>query len=172
MVYLSNIPRESTLRGCRIGKNNQEEAMKTVKDILNSKIDPETHSIGPNDTVWDAIKLMTEKGVGALLVTERHQLIGIVSERDYMRKVALMGRASQTTAVKEIMTPSPFTVSPEEKIDVCMELMTEKRIRHLPVTNSDSLCGMLSIRDVLESTMEEQKHLIQQMEQYIRGESY
>ena len=146
--------------------------MKTVKDILNSKIDPETHSIEPDATVWDAIKLMSEKGVGALLVTENNRLVGIVSERDYMRKVALMGRASQTTAVREIMTANPFTVSPEERLGVCMELMTEKRFRHLPVTAGDTLCGMLSIRDVLESTMEDQKHLIQQLEQYIRGESY
>lgn len=146
--------------------------MKTVKDILNSKIDPETHSIRPDAKVWDAIKLMTEKGVGALLVTDDDKLVGIVSERDYMRKVALMGRASQTTAVEEIMTPNPITVTLDEKIDICMELMTEKRIRHLPVSSNGRLQGMLSIRDVLETTMEEQKHLIQQLEQYIRGESY
>lgn len=146
--------------------------MKTVKDILNSKIDPETYSIAPESTVWEAIELMTEKGVGALLVTDTERLVGIVSERDYMRKVALMGRASQTTAVKDIMTPNPITVSLEEKMDICMELMTERRIRHLPVVANGRLFGMLSIRDVLENTMEEQKHLILQLEQYIRGESY
>jgi CBS domain-containing protein len=122
--------------------------------------------------VWDAIKLMTEKGVGALLVTQGDRLVGIVSERDYLRKVALMGRSSQTTAVSEIMTPNPFTVSPDTPMETCREMMTEKRIRHLPVTLNDTLLGMLSIRDVLESTMEEQKHLIQQLEQYIRGETY
>ena len=146
--------------------------MKTVKDILNSKIDPETHSIAPDGTVWDAIKLMSEKGVGALLVTENNLLTGIISERDYLRKVALMGRASQTTPVRDIMTPNPITVTPDESIDLCMELMTEKKIRHLPVTANGKLFGMLSIRDLLENIMEEQKHLIQQLEQYIRGESY
>jgi CBS domain-containing protein len=146
--------------------------MKTVKDILNSKTNAETHSVSPDALVWDAIKLMTEKGVGALLVTQGDRLVGIVSERDYLRKVALMGRSSQTTAVSEIMTPNPFTVSPDTPMETCREMMTEKRIRHLPVTLNDTLLGMLSIRDVLESTMEEQKHLIQQLEQYIRGETY
>jgi len=146
--------------------------MKTVNDILHSKHDTETHHIAPNAMVWDAIKLMTEKGVGALLVTENDQLVGIVSERDYMRKVALMGRSSQTTEVRDIMTANPFTVTPEERMEACMELMTEKRIRHLPVATHGKLLGMLSIRDVLDCTLEEQKHLIQQLEQYIRGESY
>jgi len=146
--------------------------MKKVKDILNSKIDPDTHSVEPNATVWDAIELMTEKSVGALLVTENQELLGVISERDYMRKVALLGRASKSTAVKEIMTPNPITVTPEETMDACMTLMTEKRIRHLPVVSDGKIFGMLSIRDLLESTMEEQKHLIQQLEQYIRGETY
>ena len=115
---------------------------------------------------------MSEKGVGALLIVENHKLIGIVSERDYLRKVALMGRASQTTEVREIMTSNPITVTPDEGIDLCMELMTKKGIRHLPVATDDKIYGMLSIRDLLENIMEEQKHLIVQLEQYIRGESY
>jgi CBS domain-containing protein len=149
--------------------------MKNVKDILNSKADPETYSVSPDVMVWDAIKLMSEKGVGALLVTQKTDaanLVGIISERDYMRKVALLGRSSKSTEVKDIMTANPITVTPEETMDACMALMTEKRIRHLPVVGDGKLCGMLSIRDLLESTMEEQKHLIQQLEQYIRGESY
>lgn len=146
--------------------------MKNVKDILNSKVDPETYSIAPSAMVWDAIKSMSEKGVGALLVTEDHKLVGIISERDYMRKVALLGRSSKSTEVKEIMTADPITVTPEETMEACMALMTEKRIRHLPVVSNGKLFGMLSIRDLLESTMEEQKHLIEQLEQYIRGESY
>jgi CBS domain-containing protein len=146
--------------------------MKKVKEILNTKIDPETHSIAPDAKVWDAIKLMSEKSVGALLIVENHKLIGIVSERDYLRKVALMGRASQTTAVREIMTPNPITVTPDESIELCMELMTTKSIRHLPVVVEGRPYGMLSIRDLLENIMEEQKHLIVQLEQYIRGESY
>jgi len=146
--------------------------MKNVRDILGSKLDPETYSVSPSAMVWDAIKLMSEKSVGALLVTEANKLVGIISERDYMRKVALLGRSSKSTEVKDIMTANPITVTPEETMDACMALMTEKRIRHLPVVSHEKLFGMLSIRDLLESTMEEQKHLIQQLEQYIRGETY
>ena len=146
--------------------------MKNVKDILISKKDPETHSVSPGAMVRDAIKLMSEKSVGALLVTEGTELVGIISERDYMRKVALLGRSSKSTEVKDIMTANPITVTPEESMDACMSLMTEKRIRHLPVVANGKLFGMLSIRDLLESTMEEQKHLILQLEQYIRGETY
>ncbi|HQV81283.1 MAG TPA: CBS domain-containing protein [Agitococcus sp.] len=146
--------------------------MKNVRDVLNAKGNSDTFSISPNDTVFDAIKLMSEKGVGALLVTENDDLVGIVSERDYLKKVALMGRTSKTTAVSEIMTASPFTVSPDVDMEDCMQLMTNKRIRHLPVVENDKLVAMISIRDLLESTMEEQKYLIQQLEQYIRGETY
>jgi|SRR4051812_28899545 len=146
--------------------------MKNVRDILGSKRDPETYSVSPDAMVWDAIKSMSEKGVGALLVTDDNKLIGILSERDYMRKVALLGRSSKSTEVKDIMTANPITVTPEETMDACMALMTEKRIRHLPVVSNGKLFGMLSIRDLLECTMEEQKHLIQQLEQYIRGETY
>jgi CBS domain-containing protein len=148
--------------------------MKNVKDILNSKVDPETYSVSPDVMVWDAIKLMSEKSVGALLVTQigTGNLVGIISERDYMRKVALLGRSSKSTEVKDIMTSNPITVTPEETMDACMALMTEKRIRHLPVVDDGKIFGMLSIRDLLESTMEEQQHLILQLEQYIRGETY
>jgi len=146
--------------------------MKNVRDILGSKLDPETYSVSPGAMVWDAIKLMSEKSVGALLVTEANKLVGIISERDYMRKVALLGRSSKSTEVKDIMTANPITVTPEETMDACMALMTEKRIRHLPVVSHEKLFGMLSIRDLLEGTMEEQKHLIKQLEQYIRGETY
>jgi CBS domain-containing protein len=146
--------------------------MKKVRDVLSTKGNNDTYSIEPSATVWEAIKLMTEKGVGALLVTENSALVGIVSERDYLKKVALMGRASQTTAVSDIMTANPFTVSPDQDMEACMQLMTEKRIRHLPVVDNNKILAMISIRDLLESTMEEQKYLIQQLEQYIRGESY
>ena len=146
--------------------------MKKVRDVLTAKRNNDTYSIAPSATVWDAIKLMTEKGVGALLVTEGEALVGIISERDYLKKVALKGRASQTTAVNEIMTANPFTISSDQDLEACMQLMTEKRIRHLPVVENGKLLAMISIRDLLESTMEEQKYLIQQLEQYIRGESY
>ena len=147
------------------------DIMKKVRDVLNAK-GHDTFSIIPSATVWNAIKLMTEKGVGALLVTENDALVGIVSERDYLKKVELMGRASQTTTVSDIMTANPFTVSPNFDMEACMQLMTDKRIRHLPVVENGKLLAMISIRDLLESTMQEQKYLIQQLEQYIRGESY
>lgn len=146
--------------------------MKNVRDVLNAKGNNDTFSISPNATVFEAIKLMAEKDVGALLVTENDALVGIVSERDYLKKVALMGRASQTTTVSDIMTASPFTVSPNVDMEACMQLMTDKRIRHLPVVENGKLLAMISIRDLLECTMQEQKYLIQQLEQYIRGESY
>ena len=146
--------------------------MKNVRDVLNAKGNSDTFSISPNDTVFDAIKLMSEKGVGALLVTDNDDLVGIVSERDYLKKVALMGRTSKTTVVSEIMTANPFTVSPDANMEDCMQLMTNKRIRHLPVVENDKLVAMISIRDLLESTRQGQKYLIQQLEQYIRGESY
>lgn len=146
--------------------------MKKVRDVLKAKVNNDTFSITPNATVWNAIKLMAEKGVGALLVTENDALLGIVSERDYLIKVELLGRTSQTTTVSEIMTANPFTVSPNFDMEACMQLMTDKRIRHLPVVENGKLLTMISIRDLLECTMQEQKYLIQQLEQYIRGESY
>lgn len=146
--------------------------MKNVRDVLNAKGNNDRFSISPNATVFEAIKLMAEKGVGALLVTKNDALVGIVSERDYLKKVELMGRASQTTTVSDIMTASPFTVSPNVDMEACMQLMTDKRIRHLPVVENGKLLAMISIRDLLECTMKEQKYLIQQLEQYIRGESY
>jgi CBS domain-containing protein len=181
-MALSNNPREGNLRFVSsllykvIATNSQDQQiqgdiMKKVRDVLNAKGN-DTFSIIPTATVWDAIKLMTEKGVGALLVTENDVLVGIVSERDYLIKVELLGRTSQTTTVSEIMTANPFTVSPNFDMEACMQLMTDKRIRHLPVVENGKLLTMISIRDLLECTMQEQKYLIQQLEQYIRGESY
>lgn len=146
--------------------------MKKVKDILDSKQDPQTYSVSPESTVFDAIKLMSEKGIGALVVIENNELVGILSERDYMRKVVLMGRSSQTTAVREIMTPSPITVDVDESMEHCMEFMIEKRIRHLPVLREGKLSGIVSVGDLLVNIMEDQKNMIRQLEGYIRGETY
>ena len=146
--------------------------MKKVKDVLNAKAHAEILSARPNTLVWDAIKLMSDNGIGALVVTDDGHLVGIISERDYLRKVALMGRSSRSTEVREIMTANPFTVTAEESMEACMELMTNKRIRHLPVMEGEVLIGLVSIGDILRNTMEEQKHLIDQLEGYIRGETY
>ena len=146
--------------------------MKKVQDVLTARNNNETFSVTPHTSVWDAISLMADKGIGALLVIENEVLVGIMSERDYLKKVALMGRASQTTTVSDIMTANPFTVTPDQDMEACMQLMTDKRIRHLPVVNNGKIIAMISIGDLLKNTLEEQKRLILQLEQYIRGESY
>jgi len=146
--------------------------MKKVKDILNSKQDLVLYHTTPETMVWDAIELMSNKSVGALVVIENSKLMGIVTERDYLRKVALLGRSSQTTPVRDIMTPDPIMVDIDESMEHCMELMIEKRIRHLPVMRNHELFGIVSIGDLLVNIMEDQKNMIKQLEQYIRGESY
>ena len=145
--------------------------MKRVKDVLKSKGVREIYDIGPDSTVFDAIRLMSEKRIGALLVIEDDVLVGIISERDYLRKVALLGRSSDTTLVKEIMTPDPITVEINERMEHCMEFMIEKRIRHLPVMQGDDLLGVVSIGDMLVNVLEDQKSTIHHLEGYIRGES-
>lgn len=144
----------------------EDEAMKLVKHLLESK-GSEIWSIDPGDTVLDAIKLMAEKGIGALLVMQGEELTGILSERDYARKVILQGRASNNTAVREIMTDKVFCTNPEHSVDECMSLMTEKRIRHLPVVDGGSVIGVLSIGDLVKAKIEDQQFQIQQLENYI-----
>jgi CBS domain-containing protein len=124
-------------------------------------------SIEPSASVYDAIELMAEKGIGALLVMEAGKLVGILSERDYARKIILQGRASKSTAVKEIMTSRVAYTDPEQDIQECMALMTDKRIRHLPVLESGQLCGVVSIGDLVKAIIDEQKFIIEQLERYI-----
>lgn len=140
--------------------------MKLVKHILENKGD-EIYSIGPGDSVLDAIKMMAEKGVGALLVMNGQELTGILSERDYARKVILQGRSSNHTAVREIMTDKVFSTDPDQSVEECMAVMTEKRIRHLPVVNGGSVVGVLSIGDLVKAKIEEQEYQIKQLENYI-----
>jgi CBS domain-containing protein len=142
--------------------------MKRVKDILEVK-GRDVWSIGPGASVYDAMKLMADKGVGALMVMEGPKVDGVISERDYARKVILEGRSSRTTQVREIMTAHVLYAHPEQNIEECMVLMTDKRVRHLPVMDEGRLIGVISIGDLVKSIITEQKFIIEQMERYIRG---
>jgi CBS domain-containing protein len=126
-------------------------------------------SIPPDASVYEAIKLMADKGVGALLVMEGQRLVGIVSERDYARKVILQGKSAWDTPVKEIMTDKVFYVRPDQTVEDCMALMTARRIRHLPVLDDDRVIGVVSIGDLVKAVISEQEVRIQQLEQYIMG---
>lgn len=136
--------------------------MKTVKDILQIK-GRDVWSIAPDATVYDALKLMANKDVGALAVLDDGKLIGIVSERDYARKVILKGKSSKDTPIRDIMSPKVAHVRPDTIMEACMELMTDKHIRHLPVFESDQLVGMISIGDVVSAIITEQKFIINQL---------
>jgi CBS domain-containing protein len=140
--------------------------MRRVRDILAVK-GRDVWSIGPNASVYDAMKLMADKGIGALLVMEEAKLVGIISERDYARKVILQGRSSRTTSVHEIMTTRVAYAEPEQNIEECMALMTEIRIRHLPVIEAGEVRGVISIGDLVKSIIAEQKFIIEQLERYI-----
>ena len=140
-----------------------------VKDILKVK-GGQIWSVAPDDTVFRALEVMAEHDIGAVLVMEGETLRGILSERDYARKVILLGRASRHTPVSEIMTRDVETVTPEDSIDHCMALMTEKRIRHLPVVEEGKVVGVISIGDVVKAVIDAQAFLLDQMEAYITGQ--
>jgi CBS domain-containing protein len=142
--------------------------MAKVKDILATKGN-EVCSIDPDASVYDAMKRMAEKGIGALLVMEGTKVVGVISERDYARKVILQGRASRSTRVREIMTSHVLYAEPDQNIEECMALMTEKRVRHLPVMESGQVIGVISIGDLVKSIITEQKFIIEQLERYISG---
>jgi len=127
-------------------------------------------SVSPADTVFDALKLMDEKGIGALLVLHEGDLAGVLSERDYARKVILKGRASSETKVKEIMTRQVYYTYPEEDIEECMLIMTERRIRHLPVMQDERVVGMISMGDVVKEIIKGQRDKISHLEHYISWE--
>jgi len=140
----------------------------TVRQLLNRK-GPEIWSTHPEETVFEALKLMAQKGIGALLVMDGMRLAGIFSERDYARKVILKGKSSHETPVREIMTAKVVFVRPEQSMTECMALMTDKRIRHLPVLEDDQVVGVISIGDVVKEIILEQGFLIEQLENYITG---
>jgi CBS domain-containing protein len=141
--------------------------MKTVRDLLAGK-SSEVWSIGPDATVYDAIALMSERGIGAVLVLDGAQLVGILSERDYARRVILKGKASRETRVREIMTTALIHVTHEKTIDDCMSIMTTARIRHLPVVHEGRLAGILSIGDIVKAMISEREAQIEQLEDYIK----
>jgi CBS domain-containing protein len=144
--------------------------MKTVAEILKAKSSQAVYSVSPGMTVLEAISMMADKGVGALLVLEGEELVGIISERDYARKVVLMERSSYNTEVCEIMSSNVICVSPTQSNEECMALMTEKRLRHLPVLDNGKLVGLISIGDLVKDIISDQQFMIRQLEQYIRGE--
>jgi CBS domain-containing protein len=141
--------------------------MKTVKQLLQVK-GATVHGVSPQTSVLEAIKLMAEKGIGALVVLDNGRLAGVVSERDYARKVILHGRASHATAVSEIMTGDVVTVRSDQTVEDCMTVMTEKRIRHLPVIDGGRLAGVVSIGDLVKEVIADREETIKQLESYIR----
>ena len=142
--------------------------MLNVSDILDRK-GRQVWSVGPQDTVFKALELMSERRIGALMVMENDQLIGVVSERDYARKVVLAGRISRETAVREIMTSKVYYVSATHTIEECMALMTDRSVRHLPVMDGNRLDGVVSIGDVVKAVISHQEFIIEQLEHFIAG---
>ena len=142
--------------------------MQTVSQLLAGK-NHRLETVGPNEHVFDALKLMVEKDIGSLLVVEFGKLAGIFTERDYARKLVLQGKSSQNTLVRDVMSTKLITVKPDDSLDFCMQLVTEKRIRHLPVMDQESLVGMLSIGDLLKAALSEQANTIKQLESYINS---
>lgn len=146
--------------------------MKTVAELLKLKVTHEVHTVRPDQMVIDAIKLMAEKNIGAVPVVRDGKVVGIVSERDYARKMELKGRASVGTPISDIMTHDVETVDSRYTLDQCMSIMTERRLRHLPVVDEGQLTGLLSIGDLVKEAIAEQASLIEKMQEYIRGETY
>lgn len=142
--------------------------MKTVKDILRNK-PAAIYSVNPELSVFDALTVMMNKNISALLITREGRLLGIFTERDYARKIILHGKSSKDTPVGEVMTADPLTVSLSASIETCMQTMTEKHIRHLPVVDNGTITGMVSIGDVVKSIIEFQKETIRHLESYINS---
>jgi len=142
--------------------------MKTVRQVLGGK-GSTVHTIGPGTPVFEALQKMADENIGALVVVEHGEVAGLLSEREYARKVILQAKSSKETPVREIMSRRVVCVSPEQRMDSCMALMTEKRARHLPVLENEQLVGLISIGDVVKAIIEDQQFTIEQLEHYIRG---
>lgn len=144
--------------------------MKTVAQILGTKPDLAVHTVAPSVTAHEAVRLMIDKNIGALVVVERGQVVGIVSERDYTRRLVPMARSPMETLLGEIMSSPVMYVHPQQTSDECMALMTENRLRHLPVMDAGRLVGLISIGDLVKATIAEQQFIIEQLEHYITGQ--
>jgi CBS domain-containing protein len=142
--------------------------MTTVKQILDQK-GHKVWDVSPEDLIIDALQLMAEKNVGALLVIDRGQVVGVISERDYARKVDLVGKNASNTRVREIMTRDVIYIEPNQTVEGCMALMTNKRIRHLPVLEAGMLVGVISIGDIVKAVISDKEFMIEQLESYITG---
>jgi CBS domain-containing protein len=142
--------------------------MKTVRDILREK-GTQVHATSPDATVYDALQLMADKNIGALIVFEGERLVGLISERDYARKIVLKNKFSRETAVSEIMSRDVVTVTPDKNLEECMEVITARRVRHLPVVEDDRVLGIISIGDVVKGIIEHKEFVIEQLEYYIKG---
>ena len=143
--------------------------MKTLLQIINDKKHKEIISIAPNRPVFDALVILAEYKIGALAVMDGDKLVGIFSERDYAREVILQGRSSKTTQISEVMTAKVITGKPTDLTDAVMSMMSEKRIRHLPIVDGDKVIGMLSLGDLVKETIAYQQLLIKELESYIKG---
>ncbi|MSQ50339.1 MAG: CBS domain-containing protein [Betaproteobacteria bacterium] len=143
--------------------------MKSVAQILKSKPEQAVYSVTPSSSVFEAVKLLAEKNIGAVLVLEGENIAGIFTERDYARKIALMGLSSRETPVRDVMTSAVKYVRPDQTNEDCMMLMTDSRVRHLPVIDKGKLIGVISIGDLVKDTISEQKFIIEQLEHYING---
>ncbi|MEE9511137.1 MAG: CBS domain-containing protein [Gammaproteobacteria bacterium] len=142
--------------------------MKRIQTLLKKK-GYDVWSIAPDASVYDAIHLMAEKAVGALIVMDGPKLVGVISERDYARKIILEGRSSENTKISEIMSSEVITTGPDNRIEECMAIMTERRIRHLPVLDGNEVLGVISLGDLVKYIIAEQQFVIEQMERYING---
>jgi CBS domain-containing protein len=145
-----------------------EVLLKTINQLIHAS-DGEVWSVRPDDSVYNAVKLLVEKNIGALLVVQQGKPVGVVSERDCARKVLLSNKSAQETLVSEIMSSRVIYAKPSHTIDECMALMTEKRVRHLPILEDDKVLCMISLGDLVKSVISEQQHLIDQLEHYISG---
>ncbi|MFM8319658.1 MAG: CBS domain-containing protein [Chloroflexota bacterium] len=146
--------------------------MVTVRQLMKSKSNQKTYSVLPADTVYKALQVMAEHNIGAVLVREKDQILGIFTERDYLRKVILKGRSSNDTQIQEIMTTEMIMVNPDTTLEDCMELMHNHYIRHLPVLESEQVTGMVSMRDVIEAILTHKQKRIEFLEDYIMGREY
>ena len=144
--------------------------MTSAAQVLKAKPRQTVETVAPSTSVFDAVKLMAEKNIGALLVLEEQKIVGIVTERDYARKIVLMGRSSKETPVRDIMSSPVMYVRPDQTNEECMALMTENRLRHLPVVDQGKLIGLVSIGDLVKEIISEQKFIIEQLEHYITGD--